>query len=98
MPLYRQENILQRIGVDIPRATLANWMIQAGTLVQPLINLLRDRLLAYDILQMDETTVQVLNGKRPANPPCVEVGTGISGGGRLVERQQFVEATIRMGR
>ncbi len=61
LPLYRQENILQRIGVALPRATLANWMIQAGTLIQPLINLLRDRLLAYDILQMDETTVQVLN-------------------------------------
>jgi hypothetical protein len=58
--LYRQEEILQRIGIDIPRATLANWMIQAGILVQPLINLLRDRLLAYDIIQMDETTVQVL--------------------------------------
>ena len=60
LPLYRQETILRRIGVDLPRATLANWMIQAGTLVQPVINLLRDRLLAYDILQMDETTVQVL--------------------------------------
>jgi transposase len=60
LPLYRQEQILQRIGVDIPRATLANWMIRAGQLVQPLINLLRDRVLAYDIVQMDETTVQVL--------------------------------------
>jgi transposase len=61
LPLYRQETILQRIGVELPRATLANWMIQAGRLIQPVINLLRDRLLAYDILQMDETTVQVLN-------------------------------------
>jgi len=60
LPLYRQEGILQRIGVDLPRATLANWMIQAGSLIQPVINLLRDRLLAYDILQMDETPVQVL--------------------------------------
>jgi transposase len=60
LPLYRQESILQRIGVELPRATLANWMIQAGTLIQPVINLLRDRLLAYDILQMDETPVQVL--------------------------------------
>jgi len=60
LPLYRQETILQRIGVDLPRATLANWMIQAGSLVQPIINLLRERLLDYDILQMDETTVQVL--------------------------------------
>jgi transposase len=60
LPLYRQETILNRIGVDLPRATLANWMIQAGGLIQPLINLLRDRLLSYDILQMDETPVQVL--------------------------------------
>ena len=60
LPLYRQETILKRIGVELPRATLANWMIQAGTLIQPLINLLRDCLLAYDILQMDETPVQVL--------------------------------------
>jgi len=60
LPLYRQEGILNRIGVDLPRATLANWMIQAGSLIQPLINLLRDRLLGYDILQMDETPVQVL--------------------------------------
>ena len=61
LPLYRQETILKRIGVELPRATLANWMIQAGVLIQPVINLLRDRLLDYDILQMDETPVQVLN-------------------------------------
>lgn len=60
LPLYRQETILQRIGVDLPRATLANWMIRAGQLVQPLINLMRDQLLAHDLIQMDETTVQVL--------------------------------------
>jgi transposase len=60
LPLYRQETILKRIGVDLSRATLANWMIKAGILVQPIINLLRDNLLEYDILQMDETTVQVL--------------------------------------
>ena len=48
LPLYRQETILKRIGIELPRATLANWMIKAGTLVQPLINLMRDRLLEYD--------------------------------------------------
>ncbi|MCF6325614.1 MAG: IS66 family transposase [Gammaproteobacteria bacterium] len=34
--------------------------LKAGHLIQPVINLLRDRLLAYDIIQMDETPVQVL--------------------------------------
>ena len=67
LPLYRQEHILQRIGVNIPRATLANWMIAVGTLVQPLINLMRDELLGYDILGMDETPIQVLKETgRPA--------------------------------
>jgi transposase len=60
LPLYRQQTILERIGIDLPRATLANWMIRAGALIQPLINLLEDRLFSHDILQMDETTVQVL--------------------------------------
>jgi transposase len=41
-------------------------MVKAGELVQPLVNLLRDRLLAYDIVCMDETRLQVLKepGKR----------------------------------
>jgi len=60
LPLYRQETILRRIGVEIPRATLSNWMIRSGMLIQPLINLLRDQMLDYDIIQMDETPVQVL--------------------------------------
>jgi len=78
LPLYRQETILRRIGVDIPRATLANWMIRSGMLIQPLINLLRDRLLEYDIVQMDETPVQVLNeaGKRAQSKSYIWVQRG----------------------
>ena len=60
LPLYRQERIFQRMGVDIPRATLASWMVKSGKLIQPLINLLRDELLGGDIIHCDETTVQVL--------------------------------------
>jgi len=78
LPLYRQETILQRIGVDIPRSTLSQWMIKAGTLVQPLINLMRDQLLAYDVLQMDETTVQVLKeaGRRAQSQSYLWVQRG----------------------
>jgi transposase len=67
LPLYRQEQQLKRIGVELPRATLASWMVKAGTLVQPLINLLRERMLAYPVLAMDETRIQVLKeaGRAP---------------------------------
>lgn len=60
LPLYRQESILGRIGIELPRATLAHWMVRAGELVQPLVNLLRDDLLAGGVVQCDETPFQVL--------------------------------------
>jgi len=66
LPLYRQEAMLQRIGIDLPRATLAHWMVKVGELVQPLVNLLRDELLAGGFVQCDETPFQVL--KEPGKP------------------------------
>lgn len=60
LPLYRQEKILARYGIDISRATLASWMIKLGELIVPLMNLLHETQVSYDVLQMDETTVQVL--------------------------------------
>lgn len=67
LPLYRQEQRLKRIGVELPRSTLASWMIKAGALVQPVINLMRERMLAYPVLAMDETRIQVL--KEPDKSP-----------------------------
>jgi transposase len=60
LPLYRQEKILARYGIDISRATLASWMIKLGELIVPLMNLLHETQVSYDVMQMDETTVQVL--------------------------------------
>ncbi len=65
LPLYRQEKILARYGLDVSRGTLASWMIRLGELIVPLMNLMEETQLGYDVLQMDETTVQVLkeNGR-----------------------------------
>jgi len=60
LPLYRQSKIFARAGIDLPRTTLANWMIKVGELTQPLINLLRDELLSVPYIQCDETRYQVL--------------------------------------
>ena len=60
LPLYRLEGILARYHVTVSRTAMACWMIKLGALVTPLINLFNDIQLAYDVLQMDETTVQVL--------------------------------------
>ncbi len=86
LPLYRQETILRRIGVDIPRATLANWMIKSGMLIQPLINLMRDQMLDYDIIQMDETPVQVLKepDKRAQSKSYIWLQRGGPPNGRVI--------------
>ena len=60
LPLYRQEGILARYRIGVSRTTMANWMIKLGDLVVPLINLMHETQLSYDVLQMDETSVQVL--------------------------------------
>jgi len=61
LPLYRQIAIFKRIGVELDRTTLANWMIKMGVLVQPLINRLSEIANEQSILHMDETPLQVLN-------------------------------------
>jgi len=78
MPLYRLERQLARYGMPVPRATLANWMIHCGELIQPLINLMRDRLLSYDIIAMDESRYQVLKevGKTPQSQSYIWVQRG----------------------
>ncbi|MBN2564743.1 MAG: IS66 family transposase [Candidatus Eisenbacteria bacterium] len=60
VPLYRQTKVLERHGADLPRSTLASWMIRSGEAVQPLINLSRDVLLQGFMMQCDETRQKVL--------------------------------------
>ncbi|MCL7931751.1 IS66 family transposase [Halomonas llamarensis] len=59
LPLYRQSQIFARHGAEIPRNTLARWMIQAGGRLSPLIETLRQHLLTSPLIHMDETTLQV---------------------------------------
>jgi transposase len=66
LPLYRQERIFERIGVDLDRGLLAEWMMRMGELVAPLVEQLLARIRSYDVVQADETRFQVLKeaGKR----------------------------------
>ena len=66
LPLYRMETLFKRMGIHLPRHTQANWMMRCSELLQPLYNLLNERLLASGYIHMDETRVQVL--KEPDKP------------------------------
>ena len=61
LPFYRQERIFERLGVDIGRATMANWAIHVGRRCEPLMDLLWQEICSGPLINMDETPVQVLN-------------------------------------
>jgi transposase len=63
LPLYRQEKILNRIGMELDAGTTSRWMIDVAKTLSPLGNLMRDDILASAYVQCDETPVQVLKEK-----------------------------------
>ena len=69
MPLYRQEQEFKRMGVNLSRQTMANWMIKGANLLKPIYEEMRKELVSKKFLHADETPVEVLNepGKAPAS-------------------------------
>jgi len=78
LPLYRQEKMAQRVGLELPRAKLARWHIDVGKSAQPLYNLIQDAFFDYDIAQSDETGIQVLKeaGRTPENKSYLWIRRG----------------------
>lgn len=61
LPLYRQQGIFARSGVELSRSTLAQWVGSCGLQLQPLVDALKDELLQCSVLHADETPVQMLS-------------------------------------
>jgi transposase len=60
LPLYRQEEMYAREGVELDRSTLADWVGQAHGLLEPLVEALRRQVMAAHKLHADDTPVPVL--------------------------------------
>lgn len=60
LPLYRQEQMLKRLGHEVSRTSMAHWIIRLETVFRPLIHLMREVQNGSDYLQADETRIQVL--------------------------------------
>ncbi|MCB1567533.1 MAG: IS66 family transposase [Xanthomonadales bacterium] len=61
LPLYRQEGIYARSGVELSRSTLAEWIGAVGVALQPLVDAMRSELLSRSVLHADETPVAQLD-------------------------------------
>ena len=63
LPFYRMEDMFKRMGAEIPRCTLARWIIQCYEACLAIKNVLNDRLMASPYVRCDETWTQVLKEK-----------------------------------
>jgi transposase len=61
LPLYRQEKIFSRYGIEISRSTMSSWMVMVADHSKLLRELLQRELVAGLLVNADETPVQVLN-------------------------------------
>ena len=59
LPLYRQEGILLRQGVEISRSTMCDWMAVAADLLSPIVTLMMTKILESRVVQNDDTPVKV---------------------------------------
>lgn len=64
LPLYRQEQIWKELEIDLPRASPSRWMLEVGTQLQPLIDLIFKSIKATGYVHADETAVTVLKNKK----------------------------------
>lgn len=64
-PLEKISKDLKAQGVFLSKANLANWMMRLTEVyLQPLYERMKEHLLSYDIIQADETTLQVIKEER----------------------------------
>lgn len=64
LPLNRLEKILGRHGMEIPKSTMARAIGQVAPLLEPIVEIIRTQLLAYGLIHIDDTPVQVLDERK----------------------------------
>lgn len=85
MPLYRQEQDFNRLGVYLSRQTMANWMIKGANLLKPLYEKLQQQLVSNRYIHADETTLEVLHEEGRA--PTAKSYMWVYRTGRYADRQ-----------
>jgi transposase len=64
LPLYRQERIFKRQGVELAQSTLGDAVDATARLLAPLYEELKERVLAQSHLQADESPIRVMDGHK----------------------------------
>ena len=86
LPLYRQEQMWKRLGVELKRNTMANWVVlTAETYLKPFSDAFLAELLRQAVIHADETVLQV--NKEPGREATAESRIWAYASSKRAERQ-----------
>ena len=84
LPLYRQQRIFKRLGVELSRQTMSGWVIEAARESGRYVELLREKIREGPLINIDETPLQVLKGEKAGGKSWMWVMVGTEGKRRVV--------------
>jgi len=64
LPFYRQIQMLKQQSVNLPASTVNDWFKDTADLLRPLYFRLKEIVLATDYLQVDESTLPIVNNEK----------------------------------
>ncbi len=64
LPLYRQEQIFQRHGIDLARSTLCDWVGACAGELTPLVMAMKREILLSKVIHTDDTVIPVQDDER----------------------------------
>jgi transposase len=67
LPLYRQQAIFAREGLELPRQTMCDWVMACAYNLAPIQRALQRQIVASGLVQLDDTPVQCQGGKGAEN-------------------------------
>ena len=65
LPLYRLEDVFARSGVELSRSTLCRWAMQAAAILEPVYQVMVERVRSSESIHTDDTPVPVLDASLP---------------------------------
>ena len=70
LPLYRQEGIFERHGIELSRKTMCDWVLTSAKILEPVVDAMTERVLQSKVIHTDDTPVDLR-------------GPGVNGQGRF---------------
>lgn len=64
MPFHRQISRFAELGIKISSSTVGDWFSETCQLLKPLYDILRERVLSSDYIQVDESTLPVVDNEK----------------------------------